>query len=35
MANMIAAAASSIAAVCNVVLLILLWKWYGPNGGRR
>lgn len=23
-----------VAAACNVTLLILLWRWYGPNAKR-
>lgn len=33
--HIIATAASLVAAVCNIVLLVLLWRWYGPNSGRR
>lgn len=30
-AYIIAIAASAVAAVCNVISLVLLWRWYGPN----
>lgn len=34
-AHIIAAAASCVAAVCNLVLLILLIRWYWPNGDMK
>lgn len=30
-AQLIATAASAVAAVCNIVLIVLLYKWYGPK----
>ncbi len=31
MFQLMAAAASLVAAVCNIVLMILLYRWYGPK----
>lgn len=31
----IATAANLVAAVCNIVFLILFWMWYRPNGDKR
>lgn len=35
MVHFIATAASVVAAVCNLILVILLYHWYGSNGGRK
>lgn len=35
MAQTIAAIASLISAVCNIVLMILLYRWYGICGDKR
>lgn len=32
--HMIATAANLVAAVCDIILLVLLWRWYGPNAKR-
>ncbi len=29
-----AAVFNAVAAVCNVALIVLLWKWYGPSGDK-
>lgn len=34
-AQMIATIASAIAAVCNIILIILLYRWYGVTEGKR
>lgn len=33
-AHVIATAASVVAVVCDIILLVLLWRWYGPNAKR-
>ncbi len=35
MAQAIATAASVVAAVCNIALMVLLYQWYGPKSGKR
>ena len=35
MAQLIATAASLVAAVCNIVLMVLHYRWYGPKSGKR
>lgn len=35
MAQLIAAAASVVAAVCNMILMVLLYRWYGFKEGKR
>jgi len=34
-AQIIATAASAVAAVCNIVLMILLYRWYGVKKDKR
>lgn len=34
-AQIIATAASAVAAVCNIVLMILLYRWYGFKRDKR
>jgi len=35
MAYFIATAASTVAAVCNIILMILLYRWYGATEDKR
>lgn len=32
--HVIAIAINAVSAVCNIILLVLLWRWYGPNAKR-
>lgn len=32
--HLIATAGNFAAALCDLVLLVLLWRWYGPNAKR-
>lgn len=34
-AQIIATAASVVAAVCNIILMILLYRWYGSKSDKR
>ncbi len=35
MLHLVATIASLVAAMCNLALVILLYHWYGSNGGKR
>ncbi len=35
MAQIITTAASAVAAVCNIILMILLYRWYGVKKDKR
>lgn len=34
-AQLIATAASVVAAVCNIILMILLYRWYGSKSDKK